>query len=185
MQEPSPLPFLKFFSTQQRFYHVDGTGIHPRLHGTNRISPKDRSYYLTRIIPSVAPMILGLKHPGNRFGALLTSHIHHLDLYTNWINHGNLLTFIRKFLAPQKAEGLACFCVRELRGVFYRVWWSRSILWLFLEVISSGILAQDWLLWRGYSCFPGSRLDQGMRDPIMPLDSALQSPTLTDLTEEC
>ena len=72
-----------FFDTPDKamkIYFADNSGINPQPQYNSSRPPKDRYYYLTRKETVGFFNGPGLKHFGNRFGALLTKEIHQMDL---------------------------------------------------------------------------------------------------------
>ena len=98
-----------FFDTPDKalkIYFADNSGINPQPQWNSSIPPKDRYYYLTRKETVGFFNGPGLKHFGNRFGALLTQGIHQMDLDDDWTEHEDLYTFVQKLLIGPAIEAM-------------------------------------------------------------------------------
>jgi hypothetical protein len=116
-----------FFDTPDKamkIYHADNTGINPQPHGGDSIPAKDRYYYLTRKNTVGFFNGPGLKHFGNRFGALLTKEIDRLDLGTEWIEHEDLYAFVRKLLVGPAIEAMCGPFLLEQSPTFTEDFWK-------------------------------------------------------------
>lgn len=119
-----------FFDTPDsamKIYFADSTGINPQPQGSDSILPKDRYYYLTRKTTVGFFNGPGLKHFGNRFGALLTRKIGQLDLGTDWTEHEDLYAFVQKLLIDPAIEALCGPVLLEQSPNFVKDFWQFDI----------------------------------------------------------